>query len=333
MTADTITVVRARGRRLAKLALPDGTMCGYDNAFRHDLYTVALPDLTALATLLQRLLTRPECAVVRGVVLDLARTRGVRRLVHPDAKTGDLPTLREHPRRWLALDLDGLPLPPGTDRRDIVACGEAARAALPAAFCDVQAVAVASASHGIKPGLRLRWWCWCDRPVSGPELMRWFRGVAVDPAVFRPAQLIYTAAPLFAGGAADPLPKRLALLPGAEPVVRVPSPAALAPPPRPALAPLPADAVGGSRYALAALTNATCRVATAPVNARHYSIVAEARGLARFVAARLLTEGEVRRALSGAAELAGKTSDEADAVVTWALAHPSDAALPKRCQQ
>jgi glycerol-3-phosphate O-acyltransferase len=54
----------------------------------------------------------------------------------------------------------------------------------------------------------------------------------------------------------------------------------------------------------------------------------EARGLARFVKAGLLAESAIRSAIAGAAEQAGKSVDEADAVITWALDHPSAATLP-----
>jgi hypothetical protein len=177
---DSITVVRARGRRLAKLVCPNGAVEGYDNARTFDLFTHAVPDLDALALLLTELLGRRDRAVVRGAIIDPARTRQVRRLAHPDPETGEAPTLREQPRRWLALDLDGLPLPAGIDARDLPACAEEARVALPPAFRDVCAVVTASASHGIKPGLRLRYWCWCDRLVSGTELRHWFRAEPVD---------------------------------------------------------------------------------------------------------------------------------------------------------
>jgi hypothetical protein len=57
-------------------------------------------------------------------------------------------------------------------------------------------------------------WFWCDRPVTGAELRHWLRGAPVDPSVFGAAQPVYTATPVFAIGAADPLPHRLLLLPG-----------------------------------------------------------------------------------------------------------------------
>ncbi len=148
--------------------------------------------------------------------------------------------------------------------------------------------------------------------------------------MFLPAQPIYTAAPVFAAGATDPLPARLALLAGIASEVAVPAPAALQPPPPRPPAPLPRPTdTKASRYAFAALRGATVRVATAPVSGRHRTMLREARGLARFIAAGLLTERTVRDALGGAAEQAGKTKDEAEAVVDWALLHPTATALPE----
>src|SRR3954451_34221 len=99
---DSVTIIRARyGRRLAKLIWADGTIADYDSAYRYDLIERSVCDLNAMATLLHRLISRPDCAVVRGAVADPARTIGVRRLAFRDDKTGDEPTLTDVPRMWL----------------------------------------------------------------------------------------------------------------------------------------------------------------------------------------------------------------------------------------
>lgn len=168
----------------------------------------------------------------------------VRRLLHPDPETGDAPTLREVPRRWVAVDLDSVAMPAGTDPRDLAACARIVRHALPHGFRDAAAIVTATASHGIKPGARLRWWAWLSRPVTRAELDVWFQGCPVDLCTFRPAQPIYTAAPLFDPGAPDPLPERLALVTGAHDVVPVPAPATVRPAPR-MMPTLPARAGAG----------------------------------------------------------------------------------------
>ncbi|MCW3476331.1 hypothetical protein [Limobrevibacterium gyesilva] len=328
MTDDNITVLRARGRRLAKRVRSDGTIDAYDSARTYDLFTAPIADLAALATLLDRLLARPDCAVVRGAIIDPARTQGVRRRVHPDPSTGECPTLREAPRLWLALDVDSAERPEAVPAHDLPGCAAAAIRGLPKAFHDASCIVQASGSHGLKPGLRLRLWYWLSRPLTGPELKRWFRGVPVDPAVFRPAQVIYTAAPIFDRAADNPLSARMVAVSGASSTVTAPSAAALAPPRRPP-APLPSPrAPSANRYASVALTNAAARVYRAAEGRRHDTLLSEAIGLARFVAAGLLTESEVAETLRGAGEHVGKPGEECEQIVAWAIAHPSNRPLP-----
>jgi hypothetical protein len=270
---------------------------------------------------------RRDTCVLRGAVADPARTRGVRRLLHPDWRTGEAATLADTPRAWLALDLDGLPLPAGTDPRDLAGCGEAARLALPGAFQRATMIVQATAGHGFKPGARLRLWCLLTRPIGGAECKRWLRAAPVDRSVFGAAQPIYTAAPLFVG-LPDPLPRRLVVLDGTEPAVAVPDPATLAPPPpRPAASLRPA-ALGAGRYALTALTRAVARIAAAREGGRHDAAKAEAWGLARLVRAGLLSEAEVTRAIGSALARAGKEAAEGEAIAAWAIAHRQDGAPP-----
>jgi hypothetical protein len=325
---DTITVARAR-RRLTKLIDAAGEVTGYDRARLYDFITCPAADLAALAHLLARLARRPDCCIVRGGVIDPTRARAVRRLIHLDPQTGETPTLQEVPHLWLALDVDGMDRPAALPADDLAGCGAEAIRRLPAAFRGATCIAQASSTHGIKPGLRLRLWFWLSRPVSGAELKRWLRGVPVDHAVFRPAQPIYTAAPVFGIGATDPLSRRMVILPGA-PTVLVPSPEALAPPPPRPLASLPRkDDSRAARYASAALTNAAARVVSAGIGSRHDTILSEAQGLARFVGAGLLREADVREVLARAGGHAGKPDDEVQSLVSWAIAHPRGAALPE----
>jgi hypothetical protein len=127
-----LTIVRARGRRLAKLARPDGAIVGYDLARTLGLHHRDLVGPADLHRLLHRLLPRPDRGVVPGIVADPARTRGVRRLLHADGP--EAPTLVEAARRWIALDLDGLPLPVGADHRDLTCCARVGVESLPAPF-------------------------------------------------------------------------------------------------------------------------------------------------------------------------------------------------------
>ena len=326
--ADTITVLRARrGKRLAKV-ISAVSVIDFDAAYTFDLFERPVADLASLHRFLVVLMDRPDCGVVRGVPVDSRRVTNVRRLAYRDPETGDEPTIREAAHCWLALDMEGIARPADMPPGELAACGALAIQRLPTAFHTARCLIGASASHGLKPGVRLRLWFWLDRPTTGLELKRWLHTAPADPAVFLPAQIIYTAAPIFADGARDHLPTRLIARPGIDLVV-VPPPDALAPPPRPPCTSLPAPTAGGAgAYAFAALRGATVRVAQAGVGSRHATLIAAARSLARFVAAGLLTEQDVRGALEGAILQAGKQPDEANRAWAWAVAHPSTARLP-----
>lgn len=323
---DALTVLHAPGRRLAKLLHPDGRVDGYDRTRTLDGYTVPVADLAGILAVLQRLLPRPECCVIRGELLAGDRAAGIRRLLYPDKDTGEPPSVRDVPRRWLALDMEGVALPPDVPAADLAGCACTALATLPAAFHAAACIVQASASHGLRPDLRLRLWTWLDRPAWGRELKRWLRDTPADPSVFGAVQPIYSAAPVLAPGMCDPLPARLLFMPG-HPTVAVPSPETLAQPPRP-IAPLPEmHTMQAHRYARAALEAATGRVTIAAK--RHPTLIAEARNLARFVNAGLLTAADMRAGLARAAEAAGKDdADEVAACIAWGLSNPSTAPLP-----
>ncbi len=330
---NSVTILRARSRRLAKLVHPDGRVEGYDQARTFDLAERPVPDLAALADLLRGLLPRWDMAVVRGAIADPQRVRGVRRLLHPDAKMREPATLRDVPRRWLALDMEGIPLPADVPAADLHACYHIALATLPEAFQGCACIVQASGSHGIKPDLRLRLWFWCDRPVGGAELKRWLRHTPADPSLFGAAQPIYTAAPVMAGGAIDPLATRIAVISG-----RALLTAGAIPPHPPPRTPAPGEihALAGShraehlsgRYAHAALIRAATNIATA--DKRHPCIIRECTGLARLVHAGLLAESAMRAVVTEAARRAGKEDgSEISSCIAWALAHPSTGKLPE----
>lgn len=318
-----LTILQSRGRRLCKTIQADGNIVGYDSVKTVDLHDEPIPDFTALESVLRELQPLWDCCVVRGGIADPQRVRGVRRLVHPDAETGDQPTLVDVPRAWMALDMDGAPAPAGLDLHDLVACGAAARSILPDAFHTAACLVGATAGHSLKSGLRLRLWFFLSRPLAGAEAQRWLRGrPACDPSTLRPAQVIYTAAPIFAGRT-DPLPSRLAHLSGEE-TVQVPPPETLAPPKHTPAPPRRVSAEGGSRYATRALASAALAISSAAVDSRHPTAVSESWGLARLVRSGLLTESEVIRVVDEALQRAGKPKGEGAAIAAWAVKHRQD---------
>jgi len=222
-----ITIVRARCRRLAKIVSADGTIQDYDKPYRFDLAEVLVTGLDELERLLRRLECRRDCAVVRGAVADPTRTKGVRRLLYRDGN--DDPTLVDTPKKWAALDFDGLPRPDWIDLSDLPGCACVAIRKLPNEFRNSRCLVQATASHGLKPGIRIRLWYWLDRPTSGSELKYWLRSAPLDLSIFSAAQITYVAAPLFLAGAFDPLSKRLDTVSGAAEAI-VPSPERLRPP-------------------------------------------------------------------------------------------------------
>jgi hypothetical protein len=230
--AETVTILRTRGRCLAKTIAANGTITGYDEVKTVDIFEQPIADLEALRRLLRKLEQRWDCCIVRGKAADPERCRGVRRLLYADRETGDLPTLVEVPRRWVALDFDNLDRPDWIEPTDLLGCAVVAIRTLPASFQQARFIVQATASHGLKPGIRLRLWAWLARPVTGSELKYWLRAAPVDKAVFGPAQVIYTARPRFLAGALDPLSSRLDIIPGRE-AVSVPRAKRLKPPERP----------------------------------------------------------------------------------------------------
>ena len=88
--------------------------------------------------------------------------------------------------------------------------------------------ATGSAADLTKPDLggaaiRMRLGFLLDKGVSFAQAKKWLAGIeGLDECTLRPAQPIYTAAPIFRDGLADPLPERLGMLAGERELVTVP---------------------------------------------------------------------------------------------------------------
>ncbi len=317
MTA-TITILRARGgRRLAKLIRADGTITDYDRARTYDLFAQPIADLDALDQLLHRMLRRPDCCVVFGAIADPGRTRGVRRLAYPDPETGAEPTLRAAPHQWCALDMDGTERPDNVSASDIAACAAIAVQRLPAAFRDACCIAQATAGHGIKPGCRLRLWYWLDRATTGDELGYWLKDYPVDFCTFRPAQPIYTAAPVFVGRS-DHLRNRIVLRDGS-PCVAVPTAESLKPPARGALPPREDRELTSDEAIDRFIDNALARVRAAADGQKHYRLRDIARLLGGIQEQAGFSDAEAVRWLLDALPNTVKDRAAAERTVRWGL--------------
>jgi hypothetical protein len=320
MGADKITILVSRGCRLGKMVRTGGEIASFDKARTFDLFERSIEGLTELGGWLRWLSDRSDCCVVRGAILDAARTRAVRRLLQRDPKTGDSPTLRDVPRRWLALDLDSLALPEYVAPTDLPACAAVAIERLPPAFRGASCIVQATGSHGIKPGLRLRLWYWLDRPTTGAELKAWLCAAPIDRSVFGAAQLIYTATPVFVG-CRDHLPRRFAWLSGEATLRMPPSEEALATPSRKPLPQLRITSHAEAReYAYAALVQAARRISTAVEGERHSTLIAACCRLTPLLRARVVDESTAREVARRAAEAAGMDDRrEIDLAISWAF--------------
>jgi hypothetical protein len=313
---DTLTVIRSRHLRLAKTIHAYGRIDDYDRAKTLDLFEIPCSGLDAIGALLTRLLPQPSCAVVFGGIADPARTRGVRRLAYPDPETGELATLRPIPHRWCALDVDGIERPETVPAHDLAACAAEAIWRLPLAFHGARCIVQASAGHGIKPGCRLRLWFWLSRPTIGEELGFWLKHYPVDPCTFRPAQPIYTAAPIFVGRR-DHLLFRLAERAGAV-SVEVPTPASLVPPPRATVASVDRQAATENDVE-AFISDALARVRSASDGAKHRTLRDMARLLGGIQSSTGFTDSEAERWLVDALPANIRDRKRAQATVEWGL--------------
>ena len=107
----------------------------YSRAKHLDVSTVSVAGLDDISALLGRLISDPRAAVMRGELIDAGKTQGVRRLQYPDHKTGELATFRDEPRRWLALDIEGINLPATLPAADLAGCAAISILRRPAAIC------------------------------------------------------------------------------------------------------------------------------------------------------------------------------------------------------
>jgi hypothetical protein len=134
--------------------------------------------------------------------------------------------------------------------------------------------------------------------------------------VFGAAQVIYTAAPIFLPGAFDPLPTRIAVIPGAEAVI-VPTLDRFQPPPRPiALNHSGEDDLNGR-----AIEGLIRSVAQAGRGNRNSMLYWATRCMARKVALQTIDRDTARARLEEAAQAAGLPLNEAAATVRSGLRH------------
>jgi hypothetical protein len=242
--ADTVTILRVKGQSLLTkrwTRLGDKTEeRTYDKAWRFSAIEYPVNNIRELGELIRKISADPQSAVVRGGIAEGTNRYDMLRRARPRR---DAPaTLVAKPRWWLGLDLDEKNLCPPSIHPlfEPDATVEYAISQLPPQFHHTTCFWQFTAGHGMKPGIRLRLWYWLNRLVSDNELRRWLgervrqdgvppnrwpRRWPIDPVLFNPIQLHYTAAPIF-DGLPDPVPVRCGWHCGFEDVVVIPDLAA-----------------------------------------------------------------------------------------------------------
>jgi hypothetical protein len=221
------TLLRHNFLLMTKQFRTDGEVIGYSLGKMFDMSDLVLRGLDRVLDMLDGVQGLTNMCVIRGELINPPRVFRQRRLLQKKGDGGTA-TLKDVPRRWVALDFDSIAAPDDLDRRDLIACAKVAEQILPKEFHGRRAVIHATSSHMVKPGIRVRLWYWLDRPTFGYELKRWLGKRVSDHSVLNPVEPIYCAAPLFENPAMNPLKERLADMPGL-PVVKVPAATTLAP--------------------------------------------------------------------------------------------------------
>jgi len=191
---NTVCVALARnGKRLCKIVSPGGEI-PFDNAYYYKFFNEQIESLQDLFQLVQYLLHRPQCCLIRGVAKDDSVQRQ-RRLFQGDS------TIIEQEQNWFALDIDGFSESTGDLKIDH-------HRVLLALNMNVESFAIPSAGYLRKPGIHIRIFMWNLSKVTCSELKKYFTRYkdVVDLALFHPIQPIYTARPLF-NGCCDPCNK------------------------------------------------------------------------------------------------------------------------------
>jgi hypothetical protein len=253
MTAplDTLTILTSVDRKLATkriVASPSGGPPEIENYGKGAFFRVeeaAVSSFDDMAAVLARLAHQPYSFLVRGKpVAGIDRLRA-RRLLH--ARKDERPTLEPAARHPIALDFDDLKCPghidPLFDPDQVV---EHVVEMLPPEFHGASFYWQFTAGHGFKQGIRVRLFFFSDRPLADWELKAWLPEKLVDHAIFRPAQPIYTAFPLFVG-MPDPVPFRSGIWRGDRDAITPPAiekPSARHPSPRITVG----DQTGGAGY-------------------------------------------------------------------------------------
>jgi hypothetical protein len=238
MSAIKFTVLQAlHGKRLTKAITPN-SLLPYEDALKYDAIGVTATGIEEVYELLNGLRGDPSTALVMGRVDgvddgDMARNVYRRLKAHHPDGTG---VFVDQPSHLLVLDIDGgLDFPEGWCNERILAEGFLwVRDQLPPPYATTACVAQFS-SGLFAPGrenareVRCRFYFEADTPLRWEDRRALYSALCdeasltIDVAVARPVQLIYIANPVVLDAGVDPVPpeRRMAFLPGEQPIVRI----------------------------------------------------------------------------------------------------------------
>jgi len=331
---DELIVLRHVGKsRLAKLikGKPGSfDVEGYDDAAKFTWKARPIHGVESIAMELEALAGDFSACVIRGAIKDGSRHKSEvnrRQHVGKDGIAGDW----DHHapgRRWVAFDVDKLPLPPELQpagerptRAEVAAIAAFARDSMLDEFRPAACAYRLSASAGLHgwADISMHLWFWLDRPVYDLSWRQWAIG-RVDPSFFKAVQPHYTADPIFAD-IRDPLfGLRVGMLDGEAEVH--PAPDLLdysgwlsqennrqramredVEKRREAIiGALPQSDSATRAYALRALAGAIHDIMTAPVGNRHGTLVTKAHKLGGYIQPGFLDEFDIMTALEPAIE-------------------------------
>ncbi|MCV2361003.1 helicase RepA family protein [Paucibacter sp. TC2R-5] len=222
MSANELTVLHSVSGPLAKAWLADGTIAARANARQFRARSRAANNLAELASALDDIKERPSFAVVRGQFVGL-----VQAAINDAGEGMGVGCVRRNstnfvdvPRSYLMLDIDGYK-PSNADPITQVelALAELFAKYLPAFLGTSYYWQLSgSAGHPKHVGvLKVHVWFMLTEPRTCVELQAWARSLPpgiLDPSVYQPAQMLYTATPIFEAGVTDPVAKRTGIFQG-----------------------------------------------------------------------------------------------------------------------
>jgi hypothetical protein len=226
---DFITVLTALdGGVLAKRHYADGTSLDADTAKWFSSREVPVASLRDLIKVIEPLSSDPHSCIVPGKLAPgIDPARHLRRKV---ATAAEPATLEPAARHWLPIDYEDKTVV-GTDWLDNIN-ETLATLHLPPELLDAERYVHLSGSAGIKEGVRLRLYYWCDKPITDDQTKAWLGAVdekgkllypAIDTSIYSPEHYIYTSRPGFEDGRPDPITgERQWFVKGTRDHVRVP---------------------------------------------------------------------------------------------------------------